>query len=222
MNFLTRSGSEKRRVCDRCSANRRLYFFSEDVNGFSKRCKVCSDPNFVHPKPSLTRNAKKSFVQKISKRNPKRQYCDKCQSYRRAYMFLKNNKTCGYCLGVTVEIPPRKNARPSSSISHALQKKISKKKSINKYYTFLRAWCSINPCIDCGEDDYTVLEFDHVRGKKVASISTIASGKGYKRPDSVKERRSTFKTLLEELQKCEVRCANCHRRKTAERLNYYA
>ena len=58
-----------------------------------------------------------------------------------------------------------------------------------------------NPCIDCGEKDPLVLEFDHVKGNKVNSISRIIREGG---------------KLTEEMDKCVVRCANCHRRKTAK------
>ncbi len=60
-------------------------------------------------------------------------------------------------------------------------------------------------CVDCGEDDPIVLDFDHVRGVKVCDISRMAHT-GYK------EWR-----IIEELAKCEIRCANCHRRITHKR-----
>lgn len=56
-----------------------------------------------------------------------------------------------------------------------------------------------HPCVDCGESDVLVLEFDH-RADKTAGIARIAN-------------RGRFKDLEAEIQKCDVRCANCHRRK---------
>src|SRR5438876_5898511 len=61
-----------------------------------------------------------------------------------------------------------------------------------------------HPCVDCGETDIVVLEFDHV-GEKIANISTYANA------------GRTWERVLAEIQKCEVRCSNCHRRKTLER-----
>ena len=61
-----------------------------------------------------------------------------------------------------------------------------------------------HPCIDCGESDVVVLEFDH-RGRKVADVSTYANG------------GRSWTRILAEIQKCDVRCANCHRRVTATR-----
>jgi hypothetical protein len=58
-----------------------------------------------------------------------------------------------------------------------------------------------HPCIDCGEDDPVVLDFDHVRGEKKYNIAQMV-------------RSLTLPIVLEEIAKCDVRCANCHRRKT--------
>lgn len=66
-----------------------------------------------------------------------------------------------------------------------------------------------NPCVDCGESDPVVLEFDHVRGKKLYNVSAMSA------------LVLSWKTILKEIEKCEVRCANCHRRKTAERHGSY-
>lgn len=66
-----------------------------------------------------------------------------------------------------------------------------------------------HPCVDCGTIDPLVLEFDHIRGHKVANISKMAS-KGY-----------TWETIEEEISKCDVRCANCHNIKTATKNRTY-
>jgi hypothetical protein len=65
-----------------------------------------------------------------------------------------------------------------------------------------------HPCIDCGEPDPVVLDFDHVRGVKCFNISTSVG-------------KVSLSLLQEEIAKCDVRCANCHRRKTAKERNYY-
>lgn len=74
-----------------------------------------------------------------------------------------------------------------------------------------RIWAYLeqHPCVDCGETDPVVLEFDHVRGVKKFSLANGGSGGGAWGP------------IAAEIAKCEVRCANCHRRKTARQFNYY-
>lgn len=61
-----------------------------------------------------------------------------------------------------------------------------------------------HPCVDCGESDIVVLQFDHVRGEKKCEISKMIHG-GY-----------PWETILEEIAKCEVRCANDHMRRTSQ------
>jgi len=67
-----------------------------------------------------------------------------------------------------------------------------------------------NPCLDCGETDIVVLDFDHNRDKftKIKAVSSLVRAS---RPLS---------EIKEEIKKCEVRCANCHRRKTAKEFNW--
>lgn len=73
---------------------------------------------------------------------------------------------------------------------------------------FLIEYLTCHPCIDCGETDIVVLEFDHLRDK-VADVSVLA-GQGY-----------SLEKVKREIDKCEVVCANCHRRRTARRAGSY-
>jgi len=66
-----------------------------------------------------------------------------------------------------------------------------------------------HPCVDCGETDPLVLTFDHVRGEKRSNVSVLVAGK------------APWSTVLTEIQKCDVRCANCHMRRTSRQLGYW-
>ena len=70
---------------------------------------------------------------------------------------------------------------------------------------FVRRVKVLFDCVDCGESDPIVLEFDHVRGKKVKNIADMVNNS------------YSIETIKNEIRKCDVRCANCHRRKTHER-----
>ena len=57
-------------------------------------------------------------------------------------------------------------------------------------------------CADCGESDIRVLEFDHL-ADKTKGVSEL--------------RTHSLKRIQEEIDKCEVVCANCHRKRTYAR-----
>lgn len=67
-----------------------------------------------------------------------------------------------------------------------------------------------HPCVDCEETNPVVLQFDHIDPEdKLDHVSRLASA-------GVSEQ-----VLLEEIDKCEVRCANCHAVKTARAQRWY-
>jgi hypothetical protein len=68
---------------------------------------------------------------------------------------------------------------------------------------FLLEFFVTHPCVDCGETDPVVLEFDHL-GDKLFEISQSLPYRNWQ-------------SILDEMKKCEVVCSNCHRRRTARR-----
>ena len=74
-----------------------------------------------------------------------------------------------------------------------------------KSYQQMRVYLSMHPCVDCGESDIRLLEFDHVHGHKTTTISRLLT------------QGRNWSIIEAEIAKCEIRCANCHRKRTAER-----
>ena len=79
----------------------------------------------------------------------------------------------------------------------------------NKAYIF--EYLTKNSCVDCGESDLEVLQFDH----KVM----VMSGSGGVRVSCLMS--SSLARLQEEVAKCDVRCANCHVRQTRKQLGWF-
>lgn len=135
-----------------------------------------------------------------------RRICSKCGFLKALTEFPFRNKLKGthhsYCLECgrkwvknhydkNVQYYVQKASKRRKEVIHVLNEKI---------YDYLEN----HPCVDCGESDPVVLEFDHVRGVKSYEVSTL----GW--------RLVSWDSVLREIAKCEVRCANCHRRKTAK------
>ena len=74
---------------------------------------------------------------------------------------------------------------------------------------WLLAFLLENPCVDCGEADPIVLEFDHRPGVDKAFNLGVAVQRNY-----------SLARVKAEVAKCDVRCANCHRRVTYDRAGY--
>jgi hypothetical protein len=78
------------------------------------------------------------------------------------------------------------------------------------YRRWLLGFFADHPCVDCGETDPVVLQFDHVRQTKLSEIANMVNS-GY-----------SWAKIEAEMAKCVVRCSNCHWRRTAKQFGWYA
>ena len=65
-------------------------------------------------------------------------------------------------------------------------------------------------CIRCGEADIRVLEFDHI--DPTTKRLSIARALTYGKP---------WEYISEEMQKCQILCANCHKKRTAAQYGWF-
>jgi hypothetical protein len=73
---------------------------------------------------------------------------------------------------------------------------------------FIWEYLKTHPCIACGEPDPVVLDFDH-------------RDPNTKHLEICEMRTRSLQTIAVEIAKCDVLCANCHRRRTAKQQGWY-
>lgn len=138
--------------------------------------------------------------------------CGKCKQDKPESEFFWKNKAakkrhtvCKECMKIY------RNKHYAENKQYYIEKsKELKKKYKKEVYEFLISYCKENPCVDCGEDDFLALDFDHIdRNDKVMNISKMVRA------------QFSLTKIKEEISKCEVRCANCHRKRTAQQLGWY-
>lgn len=90
----------------------------------------------------------------------------------------------------------------AKELNYKAKRQIEKRETARK---FVVDYLITHPCVDCRETDSMVLTFDHVKGSKKMNISQMVN-QGY-----------SLKAISAEIEKCEVRCANCHMRVEKQR-----
>ena len=70
------------------------------------------------------------------------------------------------------------------------------------------AYLATHPCVDCGNGNTVVLEFDHRDpADKLWNVGWMIA-------------RMRWQRVRAEIEKCDVRCVNCHRRRTASEFSW--
>lgn len=136
--------------------------------------------------------------------------CIKCKEEKDIILFnnrkykntIKKNNVCKTCQAIS----SRKHylSNKDKIIKRSADRR--NKSNISTKNRLFVLECLSAGCVDCGEKDILTLDFDHIKDK-CSEISTLIS------------RCVSFKKLKDEISKCEVRCANCHRRKTYQQIN---
>lgn len=135
--------------------------------------------------------------------------CPRCKQSQSLELFAKRRGKhgggpyCRPCQGEYSKAHYRKNRR-----RHNQRRRLNQIRYRSRNRDRIALYLTVNPCVDCGEADVRVLEFDHVRGKKDANISRLVQA-GW-----------AWQRIATEIAKCEVRCANCHRRRTVEQFGW--
>jgi hypothetical protein len=123
--------------------------------------------------------------------------CIKCGLPKEDSDFRGKRNDCRLCCNQYTKDHYKKNK--SDYIRRARRFNDNQKKENRKrLLDFLKG----KSCIDCSNGDIRVLEFDHKeRSSKKGNVADLIN-------------RYRWSVVLKEIEKCDIRCANCHRIKT--------
>ncbi len=130
-------------------------------------------------------------------------YCPRCRKDKSTKLFHKRKigKFQSWCKLCKKKTKGTRKNRPLEK-----EQSFSRRQRNQK---FVAEYLLSNPCVDCNESDLVVLQFDHVRGIKkndVAKLVQLSYG---------------IESIKLEIEKCEVRCSNCHIKRTAKHRNSF-
>lgn len=137
--------------------------------------------------------------------------CPRCERNLPAECFNKHKKRGlqGYCKECNASYSANAYANNINGTKDKIKARAvsDRIRTKNVIYDYLLQ----NPCVDCEESDPIVLDFDHIDPilKKSTISELVNSG-------------APLTKILKEIEKCEIRCANCHRRRTAIQFGWYA
>lgn len=109
-------------------------------------------------------------------------------------------------------IRPRKNCRDARVCRkcYQVQNRSGNKRQREKMKAWYYSHLLTLSCVECGESRTPALQFNHRDpSQKSFTISSVI-GSGYSK-----------KRILEEMDKCDVLCANCHAVHTAQQQGWY-
>lgn len=134
--------------------------------------------------------------------------CQRCKglidSSKFNYKIKAKNLLSPYCKDCSREYV--KNHYRANREYYLKKANIRNKKIRQEIKKYIWDFLKLNKCVDCGENNPIVLEFDHVKEKSF-TISRHAKD-------------HTLEQVKLEIDKCEVRCANCHRVRTANQFGW--
>jgi hypothetical protein len=131
-----------------------------------------------------------------------RKVCSKCQAHKPITEYNFRNRLAGirhsYCKECGKHFTHRHYERNKSQYLDRNARAYAKRKA-------LVLQMKSRPCADCGvQYPYYVMDFDHREGVlKSFALNSV--------------NRVTMRAIIQEIEKCDVVCANCHRERTQRR-----
>lgn len=133
--------------------------------------------------------------------------CNKCNKNLPKSNFHSSakspDKLFHWCKTCRSNFDKKRNSKPHIKALRTKRRNEWEEKTRKFILKYLRKGCS-----RCPEKDIRTLDFNHLRNKKYNICNLV--------------RKHNFSLLQAEVKKCEVVCANCHRKYTAKQQNWWS
>jgi protein-arginine kinase activator protein McsA len=133
--------------------------------------------------------------------------CIRCGDWKDESEFNIRNKARGYLQSVCRNCH-QQDSRNRYANDPERVKEINRNARMNtrsEAERFVYEYLSNHVCADCGEYDFSVLTFDHVRGQKKYNVADMI------------QQGLPVSTIMTEIEKTDVVCFNCHMRREQKR-----
>lgn len=135
--------------------------------------------------------------------------CGSCKTEKDLEQFSWRNKTKGLKMAWCKTCIKAYDAARHKTEEYKADKKVKRLNRLELNRAYIALYLISNPCIDCGIKDVRVLDFDHRDDViKVGNISDMMH-------------RTSLETIIKEVEKCDVRCSNCHRIRTGLQFGHW-
>jgi hypothetical protein len=202
-NFVEILDPETKRVCPYCQVEKQINEFVRDKSlkhGYANQCKDCR-------REYNTNNyfAKKAGAPPATEGERKCKLCGEIKTMAEFTTMAANKGGRSYTCYTCYAVKHTKYLKDNPAIAIKCAETSQRNYELRKEEFYM--WVMQQKCVDCGEDDFRCLEFDHLDNKSFGIAQRVG--------------KVTTKRLMEEVAKCEVRCSNCHKIKTALAGDYY-
>jgi hypothetical protein len=127
-------------------------------------------------------------------------YCRRCNNWKPVDAFNWRNRLLGLRQYVCADCQrqQQRNRYAANPEKVRVINRVSALNSREAAREFVYSYLLSHPCVDCGERNPALLTFDHINGTKTSDISNMI------------QHQYSIDRIQQEIDKCEVRCFNCH------------
>jgi hypothetical protein len=137
--------------------------------------------------------------------------CKKCGTDKTVAEFLKYKNNKPYAICRVCNCLRCKQYHIDNKLKDNADNRAASRRRRSSIREWIWRYKQAHPCVDCGEPDPIVLDFDHTdRANKCYNVSAMICA------------NKSLASVQDEAAKCVVRCANCHRRKTWKETRQFA